>query len=80
MTPLAHPITGEVLDDDLEVLVDTEQRVDTFLRGLSPHYEFRRQLRERIAELRGPAELPKARWRTERQSRVAACPRCGANS
>lgn len=77
---IVSPLTGEVLADELETLVSMERRVDSFLRHLSPHYEFRRELRERIAELRGPAELPRARWRSDRQSRVAACPRCGERS
>jgi len=75
---IAHPLTGEVLPDDLDSLVRAEAIVDRYLRRLSPHYAFRRELRERIAELRGPAELPGPRWQTDRQRRVAECPRCGA--
>lgn len=75
---IAHPLTGEILADELEVLVEAEKTVDRYLRGLSKHYGFRRALRERIAELRGPAELPRPRYRTDKQSRVSECPRCGA--
>lgn len=75
---ISSPLTGEVLPDDLDSLVEAERLVDAFLRGLGPHYDYRRRLRERIADLRGPADLPKRRFRTDKQQRVAACPRCGA--
>lgn len=75
--PIAHPITGEILPDDIKTLQAAEETVDRYLRRLSPHYRFRAELRERIAELQGPALLPKPRARTDRQARVAACPRCG---
>lgn len=76
--PIVRPSTGEVLSDDLGTLVEAERRVDAFLRSLGPHYGYRRALRERIAELRGPAELPRPRYRTDKQARVSECPRCGA--
>lgn len=76
--PIVHPLTGEVLGDDLDALVQAEQIVDRYLRGLSRHYGFRGALRERIAELRGPAKLPSRRYRTDKQQRVSQCPRCGA--
>ena len=75
--PIIHPATGEVVEDTLDVLERAEAYVDETLRALGPMYEYRRQLRKRIAELRGPAELPRPRWRTDRQQRVAECPRCG---
>ncbi len=34
-------------------------------------------LRKRYAEMFQPAELPKARYRTDKQNLVARCPRCG---
>ncbi len=34
-------------------------------------------LREQYAEMFPPAELPKARYRTDKQNLVARCPRCG---
>jgi hypothetical protein len=70
--------TGEILDGDLATLVEAERRVDAVLRSLGPQYDDRRKLRERIAELRGPAELPRPRYRTDKQARVSECPRCGA--
>lgn len=75
---IVRPLTGEIIPSDLATLVDEEARVDRYLRSLSPHYAYRRALRERIAELRGPAEMPPPRYRTETQGKVARCPRCGA--
>jgi len=75
--PVVHPLTGEALPDDVEALSALEDHVDRYLRTQSVHYEFRRRLRERVAELRGPAELPSPRYRSERQMKVAECPRCG---
>lgn len=74
---IVHPLTGEVLPDELDVLVAQEVIVDGWLRGLRAHYSFRRLLRERIAELRGEAVLPRRAYRTDKQQRVAECPRCG---
>lgn len=34
-------------------------------------------LREAYAETLPPAQLPAARHRTEKQARIARCPRCG---
>lgn len=78
--PIVHPLTGEVLPDDLATLRDLEEQVDRFLRRLGPHYGFRGDLRERIAELQGPALLPERRNRTDKQHAVSACPRCGAKT
>lgn len=75
--PIVNPSTGQILPDALDPLVEAERLVDAYLRRQGAHYDYRRRLRERIAELRGPAELPKRRFRTDRQARVAACPRCG---
>lgn len=75
--PVVHPITGEILPDDLAGLVEAERIVDGYLRSLRAHYSFRRRLRERIAELRGEAVLPRRPWQTEKQQRVSECPRCG---
>lgn len=75
---IVHPVTGEVLDpDDLAGLVQAEKIVDRYLRKQSRHYNFRRALRERIAELRGPAVLPRPVYQTEKQQKVHDCPRCG---
>lgn len=75
--PIVHLLTGEVLPDDLETLRALEEQVDRYLRRLGPHYGFRDRLRQRIADLQGPSLLPPPRQRTDRQVRVAACPRCG---
>lgn len=75
--PIVRPDTGEIVPDDLAVMVELEAATDAALRGLWPQYELRRRLRERIAELQGPPELPPPRYRTPVQERVAACPRCG---
>lgn len=77
MTQVVHPLTGELLPDDLEALREMEKRVDRYLRSLHTHYAFRDRLRERMAEVGGPAKLPRPRWRTDKQQRVADCPRCG---
>lgn len=74
---IVNPATGEVVPDTLDDLATAEAHVDATLRALIPMYEYRARLRERIAELRGPAELPRPRFRTDRQQRVADCPRCG---
>lgn len=76
MEQVVHPITGEVLPDDIDVLSAYESRVDSYLRSLSAHYSFRRRLRERLAELRGEYPLPRRVFRTEKQQKVAECPRC----
>lgn len=76
---LANPLTGLVIADNLSALEAEEAKIDTLLRGYSPLYEYRNNLRLRMAELRGPAELPRPRFRSDRQARVAACPRCGGS-
>lgn len=75
--PIVHPLTGEVLPDDLATLRALEETVDRYLRRLGPHYGFRADLRKRIADLQGPPLLPPPRQRTDKQVRVAACPNCG---
>ena len=39
-------------------------------------YGVRAQYDARIAELQGPAKLPRPRYQTDVQRRVAVCPRC----
>lgn len=80
MPPVVHPLTGEVLPDDVGALLEAERLVDRYLRAQARHYAFRGDLRERIAELDGPAVLPRPRWRSNVQQRVSECPRCGAKS
>ncbi len=77
MSPIAHPLTGEVLPDDLDALERAEVIVDNYLRTQAKHYKFRAALRAEIARQRGKAELPRPRWRSEVQQKVAECPRCG---
>lgn len=78
--PIVSPLSGEVLPDNLPTLVSEELRVDTYLRRQSEHYAHRARLRERIAELRGPAQLPRPRYRTDVQNRVSRCSRCGSKT
>jgi hypothetical protein len=59
-------------------LVGLTARADTLDRRLSVIYRELRPLRVRIAELRGPAVLPRRRYQTETQAKVDRCPRCGA--
>lgn len=58
-------------------LEDLELALSELEEHMSPLFTKRRALRERIAELRPPAELPPPRYRTQTQERVARCPRCG---
>lgn len=75
---LVHPFTGEVLDpEDLEALEDAEAQLTTYLSGFGVFYGIRRELRTAIAEKRKAAKLPRPRYRTELQMKVAECPRCG---
>lgn len=74
---IVDPRTGVVVLEEMASLERAEADVDAYLRSLSPLYEFRRQLRSRIAELRGPAALPPRHRRTKTQAAVADCPRCG---
>lgn len=59
----------------------TEQELQAELtrieEALSALYRERRPILEALAELRGPAELPRPRYRTPTQQAVASCPRCG---
>ncbi len=45
--------------------------------NLGDLYRRRDTVLERLAELRGPAVLPKPRYQTDRQRLVSRCPRCG---
>lgn len=78
---LVNPLSGEVLDpDDLHMLEHAEEDLSRHLRDVGPLYGVRNDLRARIAELRGKPTLPRARDRSEVQSRVSTCPRCMAKS
>lgn len=78
--PVVHPLTGEAVPDNLAVLTRCEAAVDRYLRHQRPHYAFRDALRVRLAELRGPAVLPRPARRTDVQRRVDKCPRCGEHA
>jgi hypothetical protein len=75
--PIVHPLTGEAVPDDIPALAGYEAAVDRYLRHQRVHYAFRDALRVRLAELRGPAVLPRPARRTDVQRRVDKCPRCG---
>lgn len=71
--PFAHPETGEVLatkDQFQNALTEIELR-------MSPMWIVRRKIREAFADRFEPT-LPKAIFRTEKQEKVARCPRCGS--
>lgn len=74
VAPFAHPETGELLDTKDE-FIDAMNDVD--LR-MSPMWIVRRQLREEFASRFDPY-LPMRRNRTDKQERVASCPRCGGD-
>ena len=68
-----HPETGELLDsqeDFLAALMAIEERMGYL-------FELRWKIREGGGESLPPAHQPAPRYRTEKQDRVARCPRCG---
>jgi hypothetical protein len=68
-----HPETGEVLateEDWRAALAAVEEQ-------LAPIYRVRRVLREGYVETFPPPLMPPPRYRTEKQEKVARCPRCG---
>ena len=70
-----HPTTGViVLADSEEALAEAVLAADQEIGRL---HRLKAPLQERLAELRGPANLPKRRYQTDRQRLVARCPRCG---
>jgi hypothetical protein len=66
--------TGVMSRDELAAAA---ARATTLERRLGVIYRELGPLRVQIAELRGPAELPKRRYQTDTQQKVARCPRCG---
>ena len=73
-TPLfVHPLTGELLEATLESL---EAATNAASKEIGRLYRARDVLLPSLAELRGPYELPDATKRTEKQTRIARCPRC----
>lgn len=74
LAPFVHPETGQVLetkDDFIDAINAVELR-------MSPMWILRRKIREAYAERFDPY-LPVRRSRTEKQERVARCPRCGGD-
>ena len=67
-----HPETGELLETK-DQFIDAINEVE--LR-MSPLWIVRRQIREAYADRFDPY-LPARRNRTDKQARVASCPRCG---
>jgi hypothetical protein len=70
--PFPHPETGVLLDTKDE-FIEAMNEID--LR-MSPMYVVRRQIREEFARRFDPY-LPGRRSRSDKQARVAQCPRCG---
>ena len=58
-------------------LADLELQLAELEEHMSPLFTKRRELRERIAEMRPPAALPSRRNQTDTQRRIERCPRCG---
>lgn len=71
--PFAHPLSGEIIPDELAALKGALEQTDLFLSRVYPRL---REIRERIAELE-PIVLPPRRWQSEVQAKVHRCPRCG---
>ena len=67
-----HPETGELLDSQ----EDFQAALAAIEERMAPLYRIRRVIREEAAK-RFEVRLPRARYRTEKQDRVARCPRCG---
>lgn len=76
MDCFVHPVTGEWIDAIeprlAEAAKETDEELGRIYRALLP-------IRERLAELRGPAVLPRPSRQTDKQRRVSACPRCGGH-
>lgn len=69
---MIHPVTGQVLEtkeDFQAALAELEER-------MAPLYRERRTLREAWVETFVPPDMPRARYRTVTQEKVARCPRC----
>ncbi|HSC05467.1 MAG TPA: hypothetical protein VLD59_01420 [Steroidobacteraceae bacterium] len=73
MSEFVHPETGEVLATEQE----WRAALEVLEERLTPIYRELRPLRAAYAERFPGPELPRRRYRTETQERVARCPRCG---
>jgi hypothetical protein len=56
---------------------ELQAELDRISEELGKLYRERDPILAALAEARGPAELPKPRFRTDKQNLVARCPRCG---
>ncbi len=73
-TPLfVHPLTGELLEATLESL---EAATNAASKEIGRLYRARDVLLPSLAELRGPYLIPPPAMRTEKQNRIARCPKC----
>lgn len=59
---------------DLRTLEEELSRIEEALGKL---YRERDPILQALAEARGPAELPRPRYRTDKQNLISRCPRCG---
>lgn len=80
-----HPLTGQVIEWDNPAVLESllgglEEWFDDHYwpvrREAQPMFELRSLAQARLAELRGPAHLPRPSRRSELQQKVACCPRC----
>jgi hypothetical protein len=55
---------------------ELQAKLDRIAEQLGKLYRERDPILEQLAELRGAYELPKPRYRTDTQAKVARCPRC----
>ena len=68
-----HPETGREVQTHEEFL----EAINWVEGRLAPLYKVRRHLREEMAERYPPPELPEPRYRSDKQTAVSRCPRCG---
>jgi len=73
----AMEATAPKVWDDPVVLHDLSDRIRTDMGRM---YRLLDRIDARVAELRGPADLPRPSRRTPTQQRVSKCPRCGDRS
>ena len=74
LSRFTHPETGELLDSQ----EDFQAALAAIEERMAPLYRERRTIREAWALKFDPPDMPRARYRTEKQDRVARCPRCGS--
>lgn len=78
---IAHPLTGVTLDRDdpvqlAQAMVDTEDWWSTMKAAYRARWEMYNQVRERLAEIRPAAPLPRPTRQTDKQRATRRCPRC----